>query len=68
MHCGIPNAYTFFVYKLQVQLVFIIHQVILILYEVWHTYFKCVVIDNVGYCFIYILLLKYLKVHKTLKC
>ena len=34
--------------------------------EVKRTYLKCVVVDNVGYCFIYIVT-NYLKVCKTLK-
>jgi len=34
--------------------------------EVKRTYLKCVVVDNVGYCYIYIVTI-YLKVYKTLK-
>jgi len=38
--------------------------------EVKRTYLKCVVVDNVGYCYIYIyiyIVTIYLKVYKTLK-
>jgi hypothetical protein len=33
----------------------------LILFEVWHMYFKCVVIEKVGYCYIYIFITTHLK-------
>jgi len=43
MHCGSPNASNLTVYKMQVQLVFILRQVFLILYGVltYVLYMRC---------------------------